>query len=432
MKLVAAFNHVHIFIDPQPDPEKSYAERQRLFRLPRSTWKDYEASLISPGGGVFERAAKAIPVSAEMRSLLDIPGETASGEEVVRRILTARVDLLFNGGIGTYVKASTEEHADVGDRTNDRVRVNGSEVRALVVAEGGNLGFTQRGRLEYAQGGGLLNTDAVDNSGGVDLSDHEVNIKILMDLLVKKGRIEGREARNRLLAEMTEEVAALVLADNAAQARAITLDACRSRERYDEFVALVEDLVTRGVLGREDDAVPPRAELLAARHAERGLPRPVLAVSLGNVKRWAYDLLLNSSFPDAPEAQPFLTGYFPRRIQSEFGASIPEHPLHREIVATVAVNHVINNAGVSFLHRMMGESGAPLDRVVAAYVAVELDSQAAALRQRILSSGLPAGDEIAALLELEDGLESLAAAILGGTQAQAAEALAPVLARLGS
>jgi glutamate dehydrogenase len=432
MKLVAAFNHVHIFIDPNPDVEKSYQERERLFRLPRSSWRDYDAKLISPGGGIFDRGAKAIPVSPEMRALFDILGETASGEEVVRRILTARVDLLFNGGIGTYVKASSEDHVDVGDRTNDRVRVDGNEVRARVVAEGGNLGFTQRGRLEYARGGGLINTDAVDNSGGVDLSDHEVNIKILMDILVKKGAIHGREERNRVLAEMTEDVAALVLADNANQARAITLDVARSAARPEEFKALVEDLVGRGILNRDDDAIPLPAELGDAAVGERGLPRPLLAVVLGQAKRWAYDLLLDSPFPDEPAAQSLLVGYFPRRVQAEHAPHINAHPLRREIAATVAVNHVINKAGVAFLPRVMRAAQAPVPAVVAAYLRVEYEADAAAVRGRVLSSGLSAGDETAVLMELEQALESLTLAALGGGGSAKPSALAPVLARLGS
>src|SRR6185503_1201131 len=220
----------------------------------RSSWRDYNAGLISRGGGIFDRSAKSIPLTPEMRKLLDIESEEASGEEVIRRILAARVDLLYNGGIGTYVKASTEDDTEVGDRANDRVRVDGNEVRARVVAEGGNLGFTQRGRLEYwAAREGRVNTDAVDNSGGVDMSDHEVNIKILMDLLVKRGVIKGRQERNRILAEMTEEVAALVLADNENQAQALTLDGARSAARYEDFVALVEDMLGAGVLDRVDD-----------------------------------------------------------------------------------------------------------------------------------------------------------------------------------
>src|SRR5262249_20968148 len=255
-KLVAAFNHLHIFIDPDPDPARSFEERARLFALPRSGWRDYDASLISAGGGVFDRSAKAIPLSPPMKKLLDLEGSKASGEEVIRKILGARVDLLYNGGIGTYVKAKGESDVQVGDRANDRVRVNGQDVRARVVGEGGNLGFTQRGRLEYWARGGNLNTDAVDNSGGVDTSDHEVNIKILLDRLVKRGVIKGRSERNRILAEMTDEVAALVLADNHSQAMALSLDTLRSAQRYDEFVSLIDDMAGAGILNRADEAVP--------------------------------------------------------------------------------------------------------------------------------------------------------------------------------
>ncbi|MCU0242307.1 MAG: NAD-glutamate dehydrogenase, partial [Vicinamibacteria bacterium] len=261
MKLVAAFNHVHVFIDPQPDPAISYEERERLFRLPRSTWRDYNPELISRGGGVFDRAAKAIPISPEMSALLDLHGPTATGEEVIRHVLKARVDLLYNGGIGTYVKASGEEDAIVGDRANDRVRVLGGEVRARVVAEGGNLGITQRGRIECDARGALINTDAIDNSGGVDMSDHEVNLKILLDDLLKQGVLKSREERNALLTEMTAEVAELVLADNARQALALTLDRRRSARHYQEYVELIEQLVSSGVLNAQDDAIPGREEL---------------------------------------------------------------------------------------------------------------------------------------------------------------------------
>ena len=232
-KLVAAFNHMHIFIDPEPDVARSYRERERLFHLPRSSWMDYDRSAISEGGGVFDRSARAIRLNPQMRALLQLQGESASGEELVRRILTAPVDLLYNGGIGTYVKASNETDGDVGDRTNDRVRVNATEVRARVVGEGGNRGFTQMGRIEYWMRGGLINTDALDNSGGVDTSDHEVNLKILLDILVKKGIVKSKEERNQILAEMAEEVAALVLADNENQSRALSLDALRSAAQFE-------------------------------------------------------------------------------------------------------------------------------------------------------------------------------------------------------
>jgi glutamate dehydrogenase len=432
LKLVAAFNHVHIFIDPAPDPEASYRERERLFRLPRSSWSDYTPSLISKGGGVFDRAAKAIPLSPEMKDLLDLEGERASGEEVIRRILRARVDLLYNGGIGTYVKAAGEDHAAVGDRANDRVRVDGRDVRARVVAEGGNLGFTQKGRLEYWGRGGLLNTDAVDNSAGVDMSDHEVNIKILLDLLVKKGVLGGKEERNRLLAEMTEEVAELVLADNASQARALTLDSLRSADRYEEFVTFLDELAAAGVLSRADEAVPSRDELLASPERSRGLPRPLLAVLLGHTKMHAFQHIMETDFPDGPAGRPFLDAYFPRRLRERFADYFPEHALRREIIATTAVNHVINQAGVTFLARTMATANAGIGEVVAAYLDAEPASGARELRERIRAAAMGTKGELDALLEIEEALESLTRGALGGKPVEAGPALAKLRARLAA
>jgi glutamate dehydrogenase len=404
MKLQAVFNHVHIFIDPDPDIEASFKERQRLFDLPRSGWRDYDTALISRGGGVFDRSAKSIPISPEMRKLLDISGEHASGEDVVKRILTARVDLLYNGGIGTYVKATSEDDADVGDRANDRVRVNGNELRSRVIGEGGNLGLTQRGRLEYWMGGGLINTDAVDNSGGVDTSDHEVNIKILMDRLVKKGVVKGRSERNRILAEMTDEVAELVLADNEDQALCLSLDGLRSAARYEEFVALIEDMVGAGILNRSDDAIPTRDELLGSSERQRGLPRPLLCVLLGHTKNWAFQMLLETDFPDSPTGRPFLDLYFPKRLRAAYAEHFPEHRLRREIIATGAVNALVNTAGVTFLSRMMGSVGADVGQVVAAYI--EADHASGAGEKRRKAAALDARAEQQALLEIEAELEA--------------------------
>ena len=406
MKLVAAFNHVHVFIDPSPEIERSFKERQRLFALPRSGWRDYDASLISKGGGVFDRSAKAIPLSAEMKALLEIQGESASGEEVIRRILQSKVDLFYNGGIGTYVKARNEDDADVGDRANDRVRINGSELRARVVGEGGNLGFTQRGRLEYwTTTGGLINTDAVDNSGGVDTSDHEVNIKILMDVLVKKGVVKGRDERNRILAEMTDEVAELVLADNADQALCLSLDGIRSASRYEEFVQFVEDLLGAGVLNRADDAIPTRDELLASPERKRGLPRPLLAVLLGHTKNWAFQMLMETEFPDSKAGRPLLDAYFPKRLRASYTETFEGHALKREIVATVAVNYLINNAGITFFERVMEKVGTDLGNLVATYL--ELDQKTArAKRADARAADSPAAKEQATLLEIEDALEA--------------------------
>jgi len=431
IKLVAAFNHVHIFVDPDPDPEASYRERERLFGLPRSTWRDYNGSLISKGGGIFDRSAKAIPVSPPMKRLLELEGASASGEEVIRRILTARVDLLYNGGIGTYVKAASEHDADVGDRANDRVRVNGRDVRARVMAEGGNLGFTQKGRLEYWSRGGLINTDAVDNSAGVDMSDHEVNIKILLDMLVRKGVIKGKEERNRILAEMTEEVAELVLADNENQALALSLDSIRSADRYEEFVALIDDLVSAGVLNRADDAVPFREELLASPERKRGLPRPLLAVLLGHTKMFASEKVLETDFPDSPAGRPFLEGYFPCRLRESFADHFHEHALRREIVATAAVNHLINKAGVTFLSRVMAASNAGIGEVVTAYLDAERESSAREVRSSILAAGMGAKASQQALIEVEDVLESLTRVVLEGKPVAAGHALEKLRARLG-
>jgi glutamate dehydrogenase len=417
MKLLAAFDHRHVFIDPDPDPEQSYRERERLFRLPRSSWRDYDASLISKGGGIYDRSAKAIPLSPEARRLLDLASPAASGEEVIRRILCSRVDLLYNGGIGTYVKSAIEENAEVGDRTNDRVRVDGSDVRARVVAEGGNLGFTQRGRLEYWRRGGLINTDAVDNSAGVDMSDHEVNLKILLNHLVKRGVIAGRDERNRILAEMTEEVAALVLADNANQSRALTLDGLRSAARYDDFVNTVEDMIAAGVVNRADEAIPSREEMLASEHRQRGLPRPLLSVLLGHTKMWAFELVMETEFPDGPEARPLLVAYFPPRLRESFGQYFEEHTLRREIVATGAVNYVINNAGITFLPRMMTGTKAGIGEVLAAYLEADRTAGAPARRERAQDRGLSAAEEQRALLEIEESLESLSREALGAGRA---------------
>jgi len=430
IKLVAAFDHRNIFIDPDPDPETSYRERERVFALPRSSWRDYDASLLSKGGGIYDRSAKTIPLSPEARALLDVEGPDPSGEEVIRRILAARVDLLYNGGIGTYVKAESEDHAGVGDRSNDRVRVSGREVRARVIGEGGNLGLTQKGRLEYWAGGGRLNTDAVDNSGGVDTSDHEVNIKILLDMLVKKGLVKGREERNRILAEMTDDVAALVLADNAGQALCLSLDGRRSSRCYEEFVALVDDMAGAGLLSRADESVPTREELLASPHRDRGLPRPLLCVLLGYSKMSAFQMLLETDFPDGPAGRPFLDGYFPRLLRERFAEHFQDHVLRREIVATGAVNYLVNRGGVLLLPRLEQGTKNGIGEAVAAWIEVDREAETQALRDVVLAAGRGAAEEQSALLEIEDALEAAAAQRLAGKKGAARKALAEIRSRL--
>jgi glutamate dehydrogenase len=432
LKLVAAFDHRHIFIDPDPDPEKSFRERERLFALPRSSWRDYDTKLLSKGGGIYDRSAKAVPLSPEARKLLDVEEEAPSGEEVIRKILTARVDLLYNGGIGTYVKAESEEHADVGDRSNDRVRVNGRELRARVVGEGGNLGLTQKGRLEYWATGGALNTDAVDNSAGVDTSDHEVNIKILLDMLVRKGLVKGREERNNILAEMTDDVARLVLADNDGQALALSLDALRSTSRYDEFLDLLDDMAGAALLSRHDESVPTREELASSPHRQRGLPRPLLCVLLGYSKMSAFQLLLETDFPDSALGRPFLDEYFPRLLRERFADHFQEHVLRREIVATAAVNYMINRGGVLLLPRLEQGARNGIGEAVAAWIEADRESGAQKLRDEVLAAGKPAQEEQRALVEIEDALAAAALSRLdGGKKADARKALETIGARLG-
>jgi glutamate dehydrogenase len=404
-KLVAAFNHQHIFIDPTPDLEKSFAERERLFALPRSTWRDYDTSIISEGGGIFDRSAKAIPVSPQVRALIGIEADEVTGEEMIRRLLTAKVDLLYNGGIGTYVKASSEDDSEVGDRANDRVRVDACDVQARVIGEGGNLGMTQKARLEYWERGGLCNTDAIDNSGGVDMSDHEVNIKILLDILVREKVIASKEARNVVLEQMTDNVSELVLDDNRFQARAITLDSVRSVVDYDAFVELIEQMITDRVFSRQDQAVPSRDALLSSPHRRRGLPRPLLAVLLGQAKMHAYDLTLASSFPDSASGLPLLTRYFPDLMQEQYAALFTKHPLKREIIATVGINHVINNAGIGLLPRLATETGADYGAIVQAYIEADAALDATRRRQAVTAAGGDAESERRQWLAIEHELE---------------------------
>ncbi len=414
-RLLAAFNHAHIFVDPAPDPAATFAERERLFKLPRSSWRDYNAALISKGGGLFDRGAKSIPVSPEARKALGLDkGVTAmSGEELIRAILRAPVDLLYNGGIGTYIKASTEEHQDVGDRANDRVRVDATEVRAKVISEGGNLGLTQKGRLELAKAGVLLNTDAVDNSGGVDMSDHEVNIKILMSVLLKAKALKDVEARNNLLAEMTEEVADLCLADNDLQTVAITLDAMRSRSALDEHLDCIDDLVASQFLSPQDDSVPPR-DVLRRDYAATGLPRPLLAVLLGETKRFLFEAVLPTRFPDSKEGEALLASYFPVRLQKEFAQHFAAHPLKREIVGTVAVNHIVNTAGIAFVRRAMKASGKDAGQVFSAFYAVEGKAGASKARAALRTGTLDASAKQARLLEFEAELAAKVQTALAG------------------
>ncbi|MGY1770144.1 NAD-glutamate dehydrogenase [Blastococcus sp. SYSU D00813] len=368
IRLVAAFDHRHVFVDPTPDAAASFAERRRLFELPRSSWADYDPSLISAGGGVWPRTAKAVPVSEPMRAALGLPADVdaLSPVELVRAVLLAPVDLLFNGGIGTYVKASTESHLDVGDKANDAVRVDGSELRVRVVGEGGNLGLTQRGRVEYALAGGRVNTDAIDNSAGVDTSDHEVNIKIALTGVVGSGRLDA-EGRAALLQEMTDEVAVAVLADNHAQNAALAVEVASARSLLDAGQRFIRALERSGRLVRAVEALPDDRTLGERRRDGQALTGPELSVLLAYAKLEAGDAVLQSALPDDPALAPLLTAYFPTALRERFPDAVAGHPLRREIVATALTNRAVNTAGVTGLFRLAEETGVGLAGVVRAH-----------------------------------------------------------------
>jgi glutamate dehydrogenase len=367
IRLVAAFDHRHVFIDPTPDAATSFAERERLFRLPRSSWADYDASRISPGGGIHPRSAKSIAITPEAAQALAIKATALTPTELVNAILKAPVDLLYNGGIGTYVKAKAETHAQVGDRANDALRVNGSELRCKVVAEGGNLGFTQLGRIEYAQSGGRIYTDAIDNSAGVDTSDHEVNIKILLGLPIGEGELTGKQ-RNALLAQMTDDVAALVLRDNYFQTQALSVTGRISLQLFDAQQRFMQFLEKLGRLNRAIEFLPADDEIAERRTRGEGLTAPECAVLLAYCKIWMYDELLASRLPDDPWVATALSRYFPQALRERFPGYMPRHPLKREIIATHVTNSTINRVGSTLVHRLMETTGAKPDEIVRAYL----------------------------------------------------------------
>ena len=368
IRLVAAFNHQHIFIDPEPDAATSFAERKRLFELPRSSWDDYDKSLISPGGGVWSRAAKSIKVPERAREVLGISGDKLAPNELIRQLLTAPVDLVYNGGIGTYVRGRNETDAAVGDRANDPIRITGAELRCKVFGEGGNLGATQVGRIEFALAGGKINTDAIDNSGGVDCSDHEVNIKILLGEAVADGELTGKQ-RDTLLADMTEEVAALVLRDNYQQTQNLSLTAARSVALLDEQGRFMRRLGNEGRLNRKLEFLPFDEELSERRAAGKGLTSPELAVLLAYSKIELFDQLLDSRLPEDPYISSALVRYFPVPLRERFAEYIQKHPLKREIIATHVVNSMVNRTGATFVSRLREETSAAPDEIVRGYIA---------------------------------------------------------------
>jgi glutamate dehydrogenase len=374
IRLVAAFDHRDIFLDPSPDAASSYAERKRLFGLPRSSWQDYDKSLISEGGGVYPRSRKSIPVSAPVREALSLGDDvrTLTPAELMRAILVAPVDLLWNGGIGTYVKSSEETHTEVGDKANDVIRVDGGDLRCRCVGEGGNLGLTQRGRIEYAAAGGRINTDFIDNSAGVDTSDHEVNIKILLDRVVANGD-QTEKQRNDLLASMTEEVGTLVLRDNYEQNHALANAAIQAPQLLHVHEDWIRRLERQGLLDRTLEGLPSRKTVAARLDRKQGLTTPELAVLLAYSKIVLSDELLRTGIADDPFLRNDLFSYFPTNMRQTYRDWMETHPLRREIIVTQVVNDLVNGAGITFFHRLSEETGATADELVRAnFVAREI------------------------------------------------------------
>ena len=367
IRLVAAFDHRDIFLDPTPDPASSYAERRRLFDTPRSSWQDYDTGLISSGGGVYSRTMKSIPISEQVREALSLDdGVTAMpAQDLMRAILLAEVDLLWNGGIGTYVKGEDETNADAGDKTNDAIRVNGGELRCRSVGEGGNLGFTQRGRIECALNGGRINTDFIDNSAGVDTSDHEVNIKILLDRVVTNGDLTVKQ-RNDLLRSMTDEVSDLVLVDNAEQNRALANAGAQTAALLHVHEDWMRRLERQGLLNRELEFLPSRKEVNERIERRQGLTAPELSVLLAYTKIVLANELIDSDLPDDPFLRGDLFGYFPSKMRQKYRRQMEDHPLRREIIVTQIVNALVNGAGVTYFHRLSAETGASAAEVTRA------------------------------------------------------------------
>ncbi len=366
IRLLAAFDHRDIFIDPDPDPATGFAERKRMFDLPRSSWQDYDTTLISKGGGVFSRKTKAIPLSAQMQELLSIRRKTATPNEIITAILKARADLLWFGGIGTYVRASAETDDDADDRANDAVRITAADLNVKVVGEGANLGLTQRARIEYAEAGGRINSDAIDNSAGVNSSDMEVNIKIALGSEVARGNLTIPQ-RNTLLAEMTDDVADLVLRNNYSQTLAISLIEQRGLEALDFQQRLMRDLESRGDLDREVEFLPDDAAIQQREKRGKALTRPEIAVLLAYAKIDLYRRLLNSSVPDDPFLGREVKRYFPERLQKKYPDAIKTHRLKREIISTMLANSMINRCSATMIVRISDETGASLPEIASAF-----------------------------------------------------------------
>ncbi len=369
IKLIVAFNNAHIFIDPNPDTAISYAERERLFNLPRSSWKDYNPSLISKGGGVFSRSDKSITLTPEIINMLETKKKEMAPNELLRNLLKVKADLFWNGGIGTFVKASTESNSDVADRNNDLIRINASELNVRVVGEGGNLGFTQLARIEYDSLGGYINTDFIDNSAGVDCSDHEVNIKILLNNVMQSQDLTEKQ-RNQLLADMTDEISSLVLKNNYQQTQSVSISKEQSYSNLDMYINLINHLEELGLFKRKIEFLPDEKELEKRKTEGVGLSSPEVCVLLAYSKIHLKDKILASDIPEDSYIAPIVKTEFPSQINDMFPDKVMNHSLLREIIATQTSNMVINEMGAVFIKRLQDETGSTVDSIVRAYFIV--------------------------------------------------------------
>jgi glutamate dehydrogenase len=432
IRLIAAFDHRHIFLDPNADAATSFVERKRLFALPRSSWDDYNKSLIGKGGGVFARTLKEIPLTPEVQALTGSEAASLSPAALIHALLQAKTDLLWFGGIGTYVKASSQSHLDVGDRANDAVRVNGREIKALVVGEGANLGVTQLGRTEYARAGGRIDTDAVDNSAGVDTSDHEVNLKILLSGPYRRGEI-GAEKRDALLAAVTDDVASLVLADNYNQTLALSVAEEAGPRDRDAESRFMRDLEARGKLDRTVEFLPTDSDFTTLAHDGKGLTRPELAVLIAYAKLDLDAEILGSALPDDPALLPGLAAYFPQAVAEMFAAELPRHRLKREIISTGLANRIVNLAGPVFVSRMKELSGATGAEVARAFLLADGAFGLEALKNRIdvLDGTLDAGRQLQMYAGLADHLRRVTPWFLAQVPADAELGAAMAQSRAG-
>ena len=402
MKVVAAFNHKHVFIDPTPDTATAYAERKRLFTTPGTQWSDYNTKLVSKGGGVYERAAKEIKLLPEAQKLLGLTAKIVTGPDIVRAILALDVDLMWFGGIGTYVKASTETHGEVGDKVNDNVRINASDLKAKVIGEGANLAITQRARTEYGLHGGRHNTDAIDNSAGVDCSDHEVNLKIMLSPLMTSGSLP-REARDTFLRDLEPAVGEACVVDNYLQSALLSMESVRSKKAGEVFLDLLSYLDKHG-LSRAAEHIPTDEVLTGWLATGKGLPRNLLAVLVAHTKNDLYERVLKSRLPDLPLFEPYLFSYFPAKAAEKYPKEIAKHLLRREIIATVVTNAVINQAGCTLLMQLSKETSAPMDELVVRYFMIDELLGGRAFRAAVyaLDYKIAAADQYAALLAFEE------------------------------